>query len=156
MASSRFSSMCSPLFSHRPKVPASMRANARRTLADLLAAGSCACAAWKRVKSTDGWEQAFQKANITTAALERWLWSRRSFEQLLVPDAIPRPRQSVEAFRIDRPAVDQALSIGAVLDSSQRILHLLQNCRLELRFGEVLAFGLVGDARIASIRSSVD
>ena len=31
MASSRFSSMCSPPFSHSPKVPASMRASARRT-----------------------------------------------------------------------------------------------------------------------------
>jgi hypothetical protein len=120
------------------------------------AAGSRACPAWKSCE-VDGWLGAgISEANITTPALERWLWSRRSFEQLLVPDAIPRPRQSVEPFRIDRPAVDQALSIGAVLDSSQRILHLLKNCRVELRFGEVLAFRLVGDARVASIRSSVD
>jgi len=73
-----------------------------------------------------------------------------------VPYAIRRPRHSVEAFRLDRPAVDQALSIGAVLDSSQRILYLLQNGCVELRFGEVLAFGFVGDACVASIRRDVD
>jgi hypothetical protein len=73
-----------------------------------------------------------------------------------VSGAIRRRRHSVEAFRINRPAVDQALPVGSVLDSPQRILHLPQNRGVEFCLGEVLALGLVGDARIPGIRSSVD
>ena len=73
-----------------------------------------------------------------------------------MPCAIWRSRHGVEAFRIDRSSVNQALSIGSVLDSSQGSLHLLQHRRVEFRLGEVLAFGLVSDARIAGIRSSVE
>src|SRR5262245_34042145 len=95
-------------------------------------------------------------AAIRIRALYRRLRSRRSFEQPLVPCAICRPRHGVEAFRIDRPPINQALSISSVLDSSQGGLDLLQHRGVKFRFGEVLAFGLVSDAQIAGIRSSVD
>ena len=39
-------------------------------------------------------------------------------QQFLVPDAIWRPRDSIEALWLDRPPVHQALSECAVLDSS--------------------------------------
>ena len=93
---------------------------------------------------------------VGTAALERWFVSGRRFEQPLVPNAIRRPRLSVEAFQTDRAAVDEALSIRSVVDSLQRILHLLQNCGIELGFGEIFAFGLIGHARIPCIGCCVD
>src|SRR5215208_2091292 len=73
-----------------------------------------------------------------------------------MPDAICRPGDSIEALQLDRPAVRQALSECAVLDSPQRRLHLLQRCCVEFRFGEVLTLRLVGDAGITSISSRVD
>jgi hypothetical protein len=48
------------------------------------------------------------------------------------------------------------LSVSAVLDSPQRILHSLKNCRVEFCFGEILAFGLIDDARICGICSRVN
>ena len=93
---------------------------------------------------------------IRTPALEGWFRSRCYFEQLLVPDAIRRPGHSVKAFRINRPSVDEALPIRSALDPLQRISHLLQNCCVEFGFREVLAFGLVGHARISRIGCGVD
>src|SRR3954468_15410630 len=73
-----------------------------------------------------------------------------------MPDAIWRPRDSIEALQLDRASVHQALSECAVLDSPQRRLHLLQRGCVEFRFTEVLTLGLVGDAGVTSISSRVD
>jgi len=69
-----------------------------------------------------------------------------------MPDAIWGPGYRVEPFRINRPAVDQALPVRAVVYSPQRILHLPENARIEFRLRDILILRLVGDARVAGIR----
>jgi len=73
-----------------------------------------------------------------------------------MPDAIWGPGYRVEPFRINRPAVDQALPVRAVVYSPQRILHLPENARIEFRLRDILILRLVGDARVAGIRGSID
>src|SRR5262245_47973602 len=93
----------------------------------------------------------------STEASHRWCLLLRSLLELrLVLQAIRRPGLGFEALGLNGTTIDDATTIGAIVDSLEGNPHLLQNRRVELTFGEVLALTFVDDAGVASIARRVE
>jgi len=66
-------------------------------------------------------------------------------------EAVRRPGQSLEAFLVDRPAVDDTTTKRPVVESLQCVSHLLQHGGIELSVSERLVFRFSGDACVCNI-----
>jgi len=87
--------------------------------------------------------------------LQRRHGARGCLEQPQVLQAIGRPRNGLEAFRLNRPAVDDASAERAIVDAFERVTYLLEHGGIELRFCKILGLRLVRDTGIADIAGRV-
>src|SRR3989442_10016705 len=74
------------------------------------------------------------------------------FDLSLVPGAERRPRHGAQTHLVDRAAIDETLAERALIDSPERVPHLLENVGVGLGQREIFLLQLVEAREIPGSR----
>ena len=73
-----------------------------------------------------------------------------------MPNAERRPRDRRKSLLFNRPSVDKAATVGAVLDAPERRVNVLDRDGFKFRYREVLTLGFVSDCLVAGVAWDVE